>query len=90
LANIKILAFICVSLLISVIIIFEISTTKKKITMPGPRSAKKAQTPPKTVAKKVKGQKYEYVELGKASLSSVETQNAYGVIIDATFPYKTN
>jgi hypothetical protein len=28
--------------------------------------------------------------LGKASLSSVETQNAYGVIIDATFPYKTN
>jgi hypothetical protein len=58
--------------------------------MPGPRSAKKAQTPPKSIAKKVKGQKYDYVELGKASLSSVETQNAYGVIIDATFPYKAN
>lgn len=58
--------------------------------MPGPRSAKKAQTPPKSVAKKTKGQKYDYVELGKALLSSVETQNAYGVIIDATFPYKQN
>jgi len=58
--------------------------------MPGPRSAKKAQTPPKSAAKKVKGQKYDYVELGKASLSSVEAQNVYGVIIDATFPYKVN
>jgi hypothetical protein len=58
--------------------------------MPGPRSAKKAQTPPKSVAKKVKGQKYEYIELGKASLSSVEAVNVYGVIIDATFPYKVN
>lgn len=57
--------------------------------MPGPRSAKKAQTPPKSV-KKTKGQKYDYVELGKASLSSVDTQNVYGVIIDATFPYKVN
>lgn len=55
-----------------------------------PRSAKKsAQTPPKSV-KKNKGQKYDYVELGKASLSSVDTQNVYGVIIDATFPYKSN
>ena len=58
--------------------------------MPGPRSAKKAQTPPKSAAKKQKGQKYEYVELGKASLSSVEAQNVYGVVIDATFPYKVN
>ena len=58
--------------------------------MPGPRSAKKAQTPPKSAAKKVKGQKYDYVELGKASLSSVDAQNVYGVIIDATFPYKVN
>ena len=57
--------------------------------MPGPRSAKKSQTPPKS-AKKVKGQKYDYVELGKASLSSTEPQNVYGVIIDASFPYKTN
>ena len=58
--------------------------------MPGPRSAKKAQTPPKSAAKKAKGQKYEYIELGKASLSSVEAVNVYGVIIDATFPYKVN
>jgi len=58
--------------------------------MPGPRSAKKAQTPPKSAVKKVKGQKYDYVELGKASLSSVDAQNVYGVIIDATFPYKVN
>lgn len=58
--------------------------------MPGPRSAKKAQTPPKSAAKKAKGQKYDYIELGKASLSSVEAQNVYGVIIDATFPYKVN
>ena len=58
--------------------------------MPGPRSAKKAQTPPKSAAKKAKGQRYEYVELGKASLSSVEAQNVYGVVIDATFPYKVN
>lgn len=58
--------------------------------MPGPRSAKKAQTPPKSVKAKTKGQKYDYVELGKASLSSVDTQNVYGVIIDATFPYKQN
>ena len=57
--------------------------------MPGVRAAKKAQTPPKSV-KKNKGQKYDYVDLGKASLSSVDTQNVYGVIIDATFPYKVN
>ena len=58
--------------------------------MPGPRSAKKAQTPPKSAAKKAKGQKYDYIELGKASLSSSEAQNVYGVIIDANFPYKVN
>ena len=58
--------------------------------MPGPRSAKKAQTPPKNAAKKPKGQKYDYVELGKASLSSVEAQNVYGVVIGASFPYKVN
>ena len=59
--------------------------------MPGPRSARKAQTPPKSVAKKSKGgQKYDYVDLAKASISSLETSNVYGVIIDATFPYKTN
>ena len=65
--------------------------------MPGPRSSakKNGQTPVKAsvstaTPKKAKGQKYEYIELGKASLSSVEVQNVYGVIIDATFPYKAN
>jgi len=32
--------------------------------------------------------KYEYVELSKASLASSDSCNFYGVIIDATFPYK--
>jgi hypothetical protein len=32
--------------------------------------------------------KYEYVELSKASLASSDHCNFYGVIIDATFPYK--
>ncbi|MFN7881207.1 MAG: hypothetical protein ACK5NI_01860, partial [bacterium] len=32
--------------------------------------------------------KYEYVEISKASLTSAEPCNFYGVIIDATFPYK--
>ena len=59
--------------------------------MPGQRSAKKAQTPPKSAAsKKTKGVKYEYTELAKCSLQSSEEQNVYGVIIDATFPYKVN
>lgn len=59
--------------------------------MPGPRSAKKAQTPPKSAAPvKTKGRKYDYVQLGQASLSSADEQHVYGVIIDATFPYKAN
>lgn len=58
--------------------------------MPGPRSAKKAQTPPKSKSAKTKGQKYEYTELGKAALSQADPHHAYGVIIDATFPYKVN
>ena len=58
--------------------------------MPGPRSAKKAQTPPKSKAAKTKGVKYEYTELGKASLSQAEPHHVYGVVIDATFPYKVN
>ena len=58
--------------------------------MPGPRSAKKAQTPPKSAAKKAKGTKYEYTDLAKASLSSTAVVNVYGVVIDATFPYKQN
>ena len=58
--------------------------------MPGPRAAKKTSTTPPKSPKKVKGQKYEYTELAKASLTSSETHNVYGVIIDATFPYKVN
>lgn len=37
-----------------------------------------------------RAQKYEYTELGKASLSTDLVSNVYGVIIDATFPYKVN
>jgi hypothetical protein len=56
------------------------------------RAAKKS-TPSKDAAPKAKrgdGQRYKYVELNKASLTSADAQHIYGVIIDATFPYKTN
>ena len=49
---------------------------------------KKSKTPSKTPTKGVG--KYEYTELGKASTSSSDAYNFYGVIIDATFPYKVN
>ena len=52
-------------------------------------SGKKSSTPTKG-AKKAKGQRYEYTELAKASLTSSDPQHVYGVIIDATFPYKVN
>jgi hypothetical protein len=55
--------------------------------MPGPRTAKKSSTPTK-VAVKAKGQNYEYTELAKVSLTGTDPVNVYGVIIDATFPYK--
>jgi len=54
-----------------------------------PRSGKKSSTPTKGT-KKAKGQRYEYTELAKASLTSSDPQHVYGVIIDATFPYKVN
>jgi len=54
--------------------------------MPGPRKGK-SSTPTKAVAK-VKGQRYNYTELAKVKLSEDERINFYGVIIDATFPYK--
>jgi len=57
--------------------------------MPGPRTAKKSSTPTKTVVK-AKGQKYEYTELAKVSLTVSDKVNVYGVIIDATFPYKVS
>jgi hypothetical protein len=53
------------------------------------RAAKKSSTPSKS-APKQKGQRYEYTELGKVSVTSSDTHHVYGVIVDATFPYKTN
>ena len=57
--------------------------------MPGPRTGKKVSTPTKSApVAKGKGQKYEYTELAKVSLTSSEPVNVYGIIIDATFPHK--
>ena len=53
------------------------------------RAVKKSTTPVKS-APKTKGQRYEYTELGKVSVTSSDTHHVYGVIVDATFPYKTN
>merc|ERR1711934_540784 len=64
-------------------------STNKQNSKTMPRSGKKASTPTKG-AKKAKGQRYEYTELAKASLASSDAQHAYGVIVDATFPYKVN
>lgn len=56
--------------------------------MPGPRATKKSSTPTKTVAKP-KGQRYQYEELAKVSTTEIDQRvNFYGVVIDATFPYK--
>ena len=54
--------------------------------MPGPKAVKKA-APAKAAAK---GQRYEYTDLAKVSLTSNESHNVYGVVVDATFPYKIN
>jgi len=54
-----------------------------------PRSARKS-TPNKSRSPARQQTKYEYVELSKASLTSSEPCNFYGVIVDATFPYKVN
>jgi len=56
--------------------------------MPGKRAGKSA-TPTKS-AVKVKGQKYEYTELAKVSLTASDSHNVYGIIIDATFPHKVS
>jgi hypothetical protein len=51
-------------------------------------AVKRTPTKPKSPGK---GQsKYEYVELSKASLASSEPCHFYGVIVDATFPYKVH
>jgi hypothetical protein len=54
-----------------------------------PRAAKKSSTPAKS-APKIKGQRYDYTELSKVSVTSSDTHHVYGVIVDATFPYKAN
>jgi len=53
------------------------------------RAVKKSTTPVKS-APKTKGQRYDYTELGKVSVTSSDTHHVYGVIVDATFPYKAN
>ena len=54
-----------------------------------PKTGKKSSTPTKG-AKKAKGQRYEYTELSKGNFSSTDYSHAYGVIVDATFPYKSS
>jgi hypothetical protein len=56
--------------------------------MPGPRAAKKA-TPTKA-AKKASGARYNYSQLAHVALTANDTHNVYGVIVDATFPYKVS
>ena len=51
--------------------------------------ATKKTTPAQTLVK-AKGQRYEYTELAKVSLTSSDKHNVYGVVIDATFPHKVN
>ena len=55
--------------------------------MPGPRTAKKSSTPTKVVAK-ARGQMYEYTELARVPLTASDPVHVYGVVIDASFPYK--
>nr|P29549.1 RecName: Full=Telomere-binding protein subunit alpha; AltName: Full=TEBP alpha; AltName: Full=Telomere-binding protein 56 kDa subunit [Sterkiella nova]1JB7_A Chain A, telomere-binding protein alpha subunit [Sterkiella nova]1KIX_A Chain A, Telomere-Binding Protein alpha Subunit [Sterkiella nova]1OTC_A Chain A, PROTEIN (TELOMERE-BINDING PROTEIN ALPHA SUBUNIT) [Sterkiella nova]2I0Q_A Chain A, Telomere-binding protein alpha subunit [Sterkiella nova]AAA29398.1 telomere-binding protein alpha subu len=67
------------------------STAAKQNRSTSRVSKKKTAAPKEGAAKKSdKGHKYEYVELAKASLTSAQPQHFYAVVIDATFPYKTN
>ena len=51
----------------------------------------KAKAAPKTAAKKAAGQKYQYQQLAQVGLASGASEaHVYGVIVDATFPYKAN
>lgn len=52
--------------------------------------AHKSATPQKKSKAAKSSLKYEYVELNKASLTRAVDVNFYGVIVDATFPYKIN
>ena len=56
--------------------------------MSSSRNRSKTPTRKPAVQKSTATTKYEYVELSKASLASSDSCNFYGVIIDATFPYK--
>ena len=60
--------------------------------MAPPRSKKTAPVavPKAAPAAKAKGQKYEYTELAKVSLTSSDKHNVYGIVIDATFPHKVS
>ena len=58
--------------------------------MPRSKSGKKSSTPTKGAKKAKGGSRYDYSELSKASLTTTDPQHVYGVIIDATFPYKVN
>ena len=54
-------------------------------------ASKRSRTPtraPRPTGNRTAQTKYEYVELSKASLSSSDPCNFYGVVIDASFPYK--
>jgi hypothetical protein len=48
-----------------------------------PKTNKKTVSKPATTS-----QKYEYTELNKVSLASSENHHVYGVVVDASFPYK--
>jgi len=54
-----------------------------------PRQARK-NTPTKSRSPARASNKYDYQELNKVLLSSSEPCHFYGVIVDATFPYKVN
>lgn len=53
-------------------------------------SAKKTPTKPISPSRKEGSQKYTYHELNRAPLASSDPVHFYGVITDATFPYKVH
>ncbi len=53
-------------------------------------SASKAKAATAKSTGKAEKRHYNYVELGKAALTTGEAQHFYAVVVDATFPYKTN
>ena len=53
-------------------------------------SAKKTPTKPRSPSRKEGTSRYNYHELNKAPLSSADPVHFYGVITDATFPYKVH